>query len=44
VEELDKAQREIKENVTYGENVEEEEFNERKGRSSTRWDANGKRR
>lgn len=41
MEELDKAQSEIKENVTDGENIEEEELKERKGRSSTRWDANG---
>jgi len=40
VEELDRAQREIKENVTDGENTEEEELNERKGRRTTRWDAN----
>ena len=41
MEELDKAQGGIKENVTDGENTEEKELNERKGRSSTRWDANG---
>jgi len=41
VEELDKAQREIKESVTDGENIEEEELNERKRRSNTRWDING---
>jgi hypothetical protein len=36
VEELDKAQSEIKENVTDGENIEEDELKERKARSSTR--------
>jgi hypothetical protein len=41
VEELDKTQKEIKENMTDGENIKEEELNERKGRKSTRWDANG---
>jgi len=41
VEELDEAQREIKENVTDGENTEEEELNGRKVRRSIRWDANG---
>ena len=41
MEELDKAQREIRENVTDGENTEEEELSEKKGRRSTRWCANG---
>ena len=43
MEKLENAQREVTENVTDGENIEEEELNERKGRRSTRWGANGKK-